>query len=177
MLRTLASCECTLRRLMQNLTRRWRYKKLFKLLRQHRTIASAAFAGSFAPILQFEKLEIHTVFLRFPNFILEQNLLSKPLAELCGVALIITECEPSEVVHIRRGATTERARPAVCGGARNAQFVATRTQRSGSRLRACQNTFLTNSKQTVSIGDGLLSPMFSRRSRRTRHPPCAEALP
>ena len=53
---------------------------------QHRTIASAAFAGSFAPILQFEKLEIHTVFLRFPNFILEQNLSSKPLAELCGVA-------------------------------------------------------------------------------------------
>ena len=57
-----------------------------KDFRQHRTIASAAFAGSFAPILQFEKLEIHTVFLRFPNFILEQNLSSKPLAELCGVA-------------------------------------------------------------------------------------------
>ena len=56
-------------------------------LRQHRTIASATFAGSFAPILQFEKLEIHTVFLRFPNFILEQNLSSKPLAELCGVAI------------------------------------------------------------------------------------------
>ena len=30
-LRTLASCESTLRRLMQNLTRPWRYKKLFKL--------------------------------------------------------------------------------------------------------------------------------------------------
>ena len=53
----------------------------------------------------------------------------------------ITECEPSEVVHIRRGATTERTRPAACGGARNAQFVATRTQRSGSRLRACQKYF------------------------------------
>ena len=45
------------------------------------------------------------------------------------------------MVHIRRGATTERTRPAVCGGARNAQFVATRTQRSGSRLRACQKYF------------------------------------
>ena len=31
MLRTLASCECTLRRLMQNLTRLRRYKKLEKL--------------------------------------------------------------------------------------------------------------------------------------------------
>ncbi len=30
-LRTLASCEGTMRRLMQNLTRLWRYKKLFKL--------------------------------------------------------------------------------------------------------------------------------------------------
>ena len=61
-------------------------------LRQHRTIASADFAGSFAPISQFEKLEIHTVFLRFPNFILEQNLSPKPLAELRGVALNETSC-------------------------------------------------------------------------------------
>ena len=30
-LRTLASCERTMRRLMQNLTRLWRYKKLSKL--------------------------------------------------------------------------------------------------------------------------------------------------
>ena len=30
-LRTLASCEGTMRRLMQNLMRLWRYKKLFKL--------------------------------------------------------------------------------------------------------------------------------------------------
>ena len=55
--------------------------------RQYRTIASAAFSGSFAPVLQFEKLEIHTVFLHFPNFILEQNLSPKALAELRGVAL------------------------------------------------------------------------------------------
>ena len=56
-------------------------------LRQHRTIMSSAFGGSFAPILQFEKLEIHKVFLRFPNFILEQNLSPKSLAKLCGAAL------------------------------------------------------------------------------------------
>ena len=40
MLRTRASCERTLRRLMQNLTRRWRYKKLFKLF--HRFYDSIA---------------------------------------------------------------------------------------------------------------------------------------
>ena len=59
-------------------------------LRQHRTIASADISGSFAPILQFEKLEIHKVFLRFPNFILEQNLSLLSLAELCGAALKIS---------------------------------------------------------------------------------------
>jgi len=41
--------------------------------------------------LQFEKLEIHKVFLRFPNFILEQNLSLLSLAELCGAALILSE--------------------------------------------------------------------------------------
>ena len=34
-------------------------------LRQHRTIASADLSGSFAPFLQFQKREIHTVFPRF----------------------------------------------------------------------------------------------------------------
>ena len=57
--------------------------------RQHRTIASADISESFVPILQFEKLEIHKVFLRFPNFILEQNLSLLSLAELCGAAQII----------------------------------------------------------------------------------------
>ena len=56
-------------------------------LRQHRIIASADSHGSFAPILQFEKSEIHTVFLDFPNFILKQNLSRLSLAELCGAAL------------------------------------------------------------------------------------------
>ena len=55
--------------------------------RQHRTIMSSASGGSFAPILQFEKLEMHKVFLRFPNFILEQNLSPKSLSKLCGAAL------------------------------------------------------------------------------------------
>ena len=61
---------------------------LFRVsLGQHRTIASADSSGSFAPILQFEKLEIHKVFLRFPNFILGQNLSLLSLAELCGAAI------------------------------------------------------------------------------------------
>ena len=64
-------------------------QELYTDIRQHRTIASADISGSFAPILQFEKLEIHKVFLRFPNFILEQNLSPLSLAELCGVALVI----------------------------------------------------------------------------------------
>ena len=39
------------------------YEKL--KLGQHRTIASADLSGSFAPFLQFQKREIHTVFPRF----------------------------------------------------------------------------------------------------------------
>ena len=42
-------------------------------LRQHRTIASASLRRLFAPLLQFEKPEIHTGFLRFPNFELGKN--------------------------------------------------------------------------------------------------------
>ena len=56
-------------------------------LRQHRTIASADLSGSFVPFLQFQKREIHTVFPRFWNFELAQNLSLSFLAELCGVAL------------------------------------------------------------------------------------------
>ena len=40
----------------------------------------AADAGSFASTFQFEKLEIHKVFLRFPNFNLCQNLSPSALA-------------------------------------------------------------------------------------------------
>ena len=60
---------------------------LLFLVRQPRTIASARFAGSFPPILRFEKLEIHTVFLRFSNLGLAKNLSPNLLAELCGAAL------------------------------------------------------------------------------------------
>jgi len=43
---------------------------------------SAVINGSFAPTVQFEKLEIHTVFLRFSNFHLRQNLSLITLANL-----------------------------------------------------------------------------------------------
>ena len=42
---------------------------------------SAAFAGSFAPILRLEKLEIHKVFLRFSSLVLCQNLSPNALAD------------------------------------------------------------------------------------------------
>lgn len=43
---------------------------------------SAAADGSFAPTMQFKKLEIHTVFRRFLNFYLRQNLSPSALANL-----------------------------------------------------------------------------------------------
>ena len=58
-----------------------------KYLGQHRTNASADLSGSFAPVLQFQKWEIHTVFPHFWNFEPAQNLSLSFLAELCGVAL------------------------------------------------------------------------------------------
>ena len=48
---------------------------------------TAAFAESFAPIVQCEKREIHPVFPLFPHFPLGQNLSAKALAPLCGIAL------------------------------------------------------------------------------------------
>ena len=56
-------------------------------LGQHRAIVSASRSRLFAPLLQFEKREIHTVFLRFPNFELSQKSGLGLLAKLCGVAL------------------------------------------------------------------------------------------
>ena len=55
-------------------------------LRQHRTIASASLRRLFAPLLQFEKREIHTGFLRFPNLGLGQKSCLRLLAELRGAA-------------------------------------------------------------------------------------------
>ena len=58
-----------------------------KYLRQHRAIASASLSRLFAPLSQFRKWEIHTVFLHFRNFELEQKSCLRLLAELCGAAL------------------------------------------------------------------------------------------
>ena len=59
------------------------------VLRQHCTIAPASLSRLFAPLPQFRKREIHTVFLHFRNFELEQKSLPRLLAELCGAALTI----------------------------------------------------------------------------------------
>ena len=59
----------------------------FRQLRQHRTIAPASLSRLFAPLPQFRKWEIHTVFLHFRNFELEQKSCLRLLAELCGAAL------------------------------------------------------------------------------------------
>lgn len=58
-------------------------------LRQHCTNASAHFGGSFLPILRFEKLEMHTAFLRFSNHDLTKNLTPNLFADLCSAALNI----------------------------------------------------------------------------------------
>ena len=54
--------------------------------RQHRTMGTAGFGGSFAPIAQHEKWEIHPVFPHFSCFRLCQNLSPNLLAPLCGAA-------------------------------------------------------------------------------------------
>ena len=56
-------------------------------LGQHRTMGTAGFGGSFAPIVQYEKWEIHPVFPHFSYFRLCQNLSPNLLAPLCGAAL------------------------------------------------------------------------------------------
>ena len=55
---------------------------------QHRAVVSARFAGSFPPILRFEKLERHPVFLRFSNLALTKNLSANLLVKLCGAAFV-----------------------------------------------------------------------------------------
>ena len=61
----------------------------YLLLRQHRTMGTAGFGGSFAPIVQYEKWEIHPVFPHFSYFRLCQNLAPNLLAPLCGAALTL----------------------------------------------------------------------------------------
>ena len=60
--------------------------------RQHRTMGTAGFGGSFAPIAQHEKWEIHPVFPHFSCFRLCQNLSPNLLAPLCGAALGKRDC-------------------------------------------------------------------------------------
>ena len=50
-------------------------------------MGNAGFGGSFDPIVQYEKWEIHPVFPHFPYFRLCQNLSPNLLSPLCGVAL------------------------------------------------------------------------------------------
>ena len=52
-------------------------------------MGTAGFGGSFAPIVQYEKWEIHPVFPHFSYFRLCQNLAPNLLAPLCGVALLL----------------------------------------------------------------------------------------
>ena len=57
------------------------------LLGQQRAIVSARFAGSFPPILRFEKFEIHKGCLHFSNLALTKNLSPNLLAKLRAAAL------------------------------------------------------------------------------------------
>ena len=50
-------------------------------------MGAAGFGGSFTPIVQYEKWEIHKVFPHFPYFRLGQNLTPNLLVPLCGAAL------------------------------------------------------------------------------------------
>ena len=52
-------------------------------------MGNAGFGGSFDPIVQYEKWEIHPVFPHFPYFRSGQNPPPNLLAPLCGVALTI----------------------------------------------------------------------------------------
>ena len=70
----------------------WYFERLLNrykyYIRQHRTMGAAGFRGSFNPIVQYEKWEIHPVFPHFPYFRLGQNLSLNLLIPLCGVAII-----------------------------------------------------------------------------------------
>ena len=60
-----------------------------ELLRETLNKLSAAVAESFLPILRFGKLEIHKVFLRFPNLDLTKNLSPTILADFFRASLEI----------------------------------------------------------------------------------------
>ncbi len=54
-------------------------------------MGAAGFGGSYAPIVQYEKREIHSVFPQFPYFRSGQNLSPNLLVPLCGVALTLIQ--------------------------------------------------------------------------------------
>ena len=60
-----------------------------KIIKEALNKSSAVDGGSFSPNLRFEKLEIHKVFLRFPNLALTKNLSVNLLAKFCDAALEI----------------------------------------------------------------------------------------
>ena len=47
--------------------------RFLRFLKEPLNKSAAALSGSFAPTYRFENLEIHKVFLQFPNLNLEQN--------------------------------------------------------------------------------------------------------
>ena len=59
--------------------------------------SSAALSGSFAPTYRFENLEIHKVFLRFPNLNLETKSLADHSCDLIRGSLIIPVCRGAEL--------------------------------------------------------------------------------
>ena len=73
-------------------------------------MGAAGFSGSFAPIVQYEKWEIHKVFPHFPYFRLGQNLSPNLLAPLCGVALANIK---SSVNQLQMDCGVKRNRPPV----------------------------------------------------------------
>ena len=81
---------------------RTRWRNLLRL-GQHRTMGAAGFGGSFAPIVQYEKWEIHRVFPHFPYFRWGQNLTPNLLAPLCGVALGISNANEGILANSRKG--------------------------------------------------------------------------
>ena len=55
--------------------------------------SAAALSGSFAATFRLENLEIHKVFLRFPNLNLQQNLSPTALADLFRASFVYSDCE------------------------------------------------------------------------------------
>ena len=83
---------------------------------------AAAFAGSFLPIVQCEKWEIHPVFRHFPHFRLKQNLSPKALAPLCGIALILSRRHRLTALSFGKGIVVHREQCSVSVKQNGCQF-------------------------------------------------------